>query len=82
MIMFFSEEDMRSFGTYMVSSLRKKAILKSRKDGETDEEIKNRIESVSDADFGNWNYLLQETEKEFKGQSETKKDPEVKRDSE
>lgn len=55
MIVFFTEEDLVSFGNYMVSDLRRE-MYESHPDLK-DENIEERLKSVSDADLANWTYF-------------------------
>lgn len=65
MIMFFTEEDLVSFGNYMISSLRERGIRETAIErGLTEEEIQDRLKSVSDADLGNWSYLVNSAQDE------------------
>lgn len=55
MIVFFAEEDLVSFGNYMVSDLRRE-MYENHPDLK-DENIEGRLKSVSDADLANWAYF-------------------------
>lgn len=57
MVMFFTEDDLVSFGSYLLSDIRTKHI-RSISDGLPDEDIENRLKNVSTTDLGNWAYLV------------------------
>jgi secreted trypsin-like serine protease len=65
--MFFTEEDLVSFGSYLLSDIRMENIQAMSKE-ETQDIIEQRLKNVSDADLGNWAYLVNKA----KEQSETK----------
>lgn len=55
MITFFSEADLVSFGTYMVSELRKTHIRNNTPPTENIEEI---LSTVTDLDLTHWAHLI------------------------
>lgn len=57
-MMFFTEDDIVSFGNYMMSSLRERKIREAVELSEDEDQIQARLRSVSDADLGNWAYLM------------------------
>lgn len=67
MMMFFSESDLVAFGSYMVSGLREQTI---RNNSElTEEEVRDRLKQVSDADMANWAYLVQQSQNNTENES-------------
>ena len=54
MITYFTEEDMSTFGQYLLSDVRTNAVKESCKEGEN---IENKLKSIYKADFENWVYL-------------------------
>lgn len=52
MITLFSEEDVLSFGQYMISEERSKSILEAEE--LTDEEKQEILKSVTPFDYNNW----------------------------
>ena len=52
MVIFFTEEDLVSFGEYMVSDERREAYLNHPE--LKDENIEERLKSVNNADLANW----------------------------
>jgi len=58
MVVFFTEEDLASFGTFMVSDLRKMYVIEAlTKEGLTKEEITAKLKIVNDIDFQYWDSL-------------------------
>ena len=53
MVMFFTEDDLISFGTYMVSDLRKVHILTELEDDSLDS-VQNRLKKLKESDMANW----------------------------
>lgn len=51
MITFFDDQDLISFGSYMLSEERKQSILQSN---ESEEVINEALKYVTPFDFGNW----------------------------
>jgi hypothetical protein len=64
MVMYFTEEDLVSFGSYLLSDVRKQHI-RSSSEGLSDKDIENRLKNVNDADLGNWAYLVNQAKEEF-----------------
>lgn len=54
MITYFTEEDMFTFGQYLLSDVRTNAVKESCKE---DENIENKLKNIYKADFENWAYL-------------------------
>ena len=54
MITYFTEEDMSTFGQYLLSDVRTNAVKEGCKEGEN---IENKLKSIYKADFENWVYL-------------------------
>ncbi len=67
MVIYFTEEDLVSFGNYLLSDIRTKHI-RSTSDGISDETIEDRLKNVSDADLGNWAYLVNQAKKDFEAE--------------
>ena len=64
MLMFFTEEDLVSFGNYMVSPIREQKIREGYANSNLNEDdIQNRLKNVSDADLGNWVYMVNQEQK-------------------
>ena len=63
MIMFFTEEDLISFGSYLLSDIRMEHIQSLSKT-ETQDVIEKRLKSVSNADLGNWAYLVNQAKEQ------------------
>ena len=60
MIMFFTEEDLVSFGNFMVSDSRRK--MYENHPELKDENIEERLKQVNDADLANWVQATRRTE--------------------
>lgn len=60
MIMFFTEEDLVSFGNFMVSDSRRK--MYENHPELKDENIEERLKQVNDADLANWAQTTRRTE--------------------
>ena len=65
--MYFTEEDLVSFGSYLLSDVRTEHI-RSISDGLSDEDITTRLKNVSNADLGNWAYLVNQAEEQLKAE--------------
>lgn len=65
--MYFTEEDLVSFGSYLLSDVRTDHIC-SISDGLSDEDITTRLKNVSNADLGNWAYLVNQAEEQLKAE--------------
>ena len=65
--MYFTEEDLVSFGSYLLSDVRADHI-RSISDGLSDEDITTRLKNVSNADLGNWAYLVNQAEEQLKAE--------------
>ncbi len=63
MVMFFTEEDLVSFGSYLLSDVRMEHIQSISKT-ETQDVIEQRLKCVSNADLGNWAYLVNQAKEE------------------
>lgn len=63
MVMYFTEEDLVSFGSYLVSDIRSRHI-RSMSEGMSDEVIEDRLKNVSNTDLGNWAYLVNQAKEE------------------
>ena len=58
MVVFFTESDLVSFGTYMVSDERTSSL-----DNNLSQELREeRLKNVSDADLANWSHLVQQSQ--------------------
>ena len=58
--MFFTEEDLVSFGNFMVSDSRRK--MYENHPELKDENIEERLKQVNDADLANWAQVTRRTE--------------------
>ena len=67
MVVYFTEDDLVSFGSYLLSDIRKEHIL-SVSEGLSDEEVDNRLKNVSNSDLGNWAYLINQAKEEFEAE--------------
>ena len=61
MVVFFTEQDLVSFGNYVLSNVRKENIL-AHSTEESEEVVAQRLQNVSDADLANWAYLVQQAQ--------------------
>ena len=66
MVMFFTEEDLVSFGSYLLSDTRMEYIQSVSRQ-ETQDIIEQRLRSVSDADLANWAYLVNQAKEQGEG---------------
>lgn len=67
MIIFFTEQDMVSFGEYMVSKERKQLYEEHMIEtiGSLDlDALDEKLKHVHDSDLGNWNYIVNKIKKE------------------
>lgn len=61
MVVLFSEQDMLSFGEYMISDYRAKYITEASKD-ESEEVLKERLKTSYAADLAEWTRLEQQNQ--------------------
>ena len=60
MVMYFTEEDLASFGQYLLSDERREMIERASI-GETQDVLQNRLKNVSNLDLANWAQSLNQS---------------------
>lgn len=60
MVMYFTEEDLASFGQYLLSDERREMIERASI-GETQDVLQDRLKNVSNLDLANWAQSLNQS---------------------
>ena len=65
MVMFFTEQDLVSFGEYMISEVRERSI--NNFPNMSDEERSERLNNVTNLDLNNWMQFVSQVRQENEG---------------